>query len=81
MHRYEIRLSKPEGRPVIHAGRYLGDFHAIRRAHVLAREGDDVAVWRGAACIYRARRGRASEAPDRLVRIQSQEQARTAMLR
>ena len=62
MQRYEIRLLKPEGRPVIHAGRYLGDFHAIRRAHALAREGDDVEVWRGAACIYRACAGQAAAA-------------------
>jgi hypothetical protein len=54
MENYEIRLVGPEGRQVIHAGRYLGDYHAIRRAHALARDdGACVEVWRGSNCIYR----------------------------
>lgn len=53
MHTYEIRLMRPEGPPVIHAERYLGDFHAIRRARTLAQDGEGVEVWRGPNCIYR----------------------------
>jgi hypothetical protein len=61
MHNYEIRLVKPQGRQVMHAGRYLGDYHAIRRAHALAQDNDRLEVWRGPHCIYRegAERGAA----------------------
>ena len=53
MHNYEIRLLNPDGKPVTHAGRYLGDYHAIRRARTLARGMDGLEVWRGPHCIYR----------------------------
>jgi hypothetical protein len=53
MQTYEIRLLQPDGPPVIHAQRYLGDFHAIRRAQALAQDSADVEVWRGMDCIYR----------------------------
>jgi hypothetical protein len=54
MQDYEIRLRKPQGLQTVHAGRYLGDYHAVRRACALAADGDSVEVWRGPHCIYRA---------------------------
>jgi len=53
MQSYEIRRLRPDGRPVVHASRYLGDFHAIRRALALKEEGEGVEVWRERQCIYR----------------------------
>ena len=52
MQNYEIRLHRPQGAER-YDGRLLGDFHAIRRAHTLAGESDDIEVWRGPHCIYR----------------------------
>jgi hypothetical protein len=53
MQDYEIRLVKPAGRPSVHAGRFLGDYQAIRHACSLAGKGDAIEVWRGMHCIYR----------------------------
>jgi hypothetical protein len=54
MQNYQIRLLKPGAAPQVYDGRYLGDFHAIRRAQMLAGEDDGVEVWRGMDCIYRS---------------------------
>jgi hypothetical protein len=53
MHNYQIRLHKPQGTAAVYEGRYLGDFHAIRRAQALAGEDDGLEVWREMNCIYR----------------------------
>jgi hypothetical protein len=53
MHQYEIRVLRDNNRPLIVSSRFLGDFHAIRRAHAMAEEEEGLEVWRGMKCLYR----------------------------
>ena len=39
--------------PLVVSSRFLGDFHAIRRAQAMAEEDEGLEVWRGMKCIYR----------------------------
>ena len=50
---YEIRIVRSVDRsPIIVNAKLMGDHAAVRRARMLAAEGDLVEVWRGAVCIY-----------------------------
>ena len=51
MDNYEIRIVK-KGRPITISGPHASDFAAIRRARALAKEGDEVEVWRDLNCVY-----------------------------
>ncbi len=51
MHAYEIRIFRNNQIAAIITASLLGDHAAVRRAHRLARDGDQVEVWRGQACI------------------------------
>ena len=53
MHQYEIRVLRDNNRPLIVSSRFLGDFHAIRRALAMAEEDEGLEGWRGMKCIYR----------------------------
>ena len=53
MHQYEIRFLRENNRPLIISGRFLGDFHAIRRSQEMAEEDEGLEVWRGMKCIFR----------------------------
>ena len=53
MNQYEIRILRRTDNPLIVSSRFLGDFHAIRRAQAMAEENEGVEVWRGMTCLYR----------------------------
>ena len=53
MHQYEIRILRDNNRPLVVSSRFLGDFHAIRRAQAMAEEDEGLEVWRGMTCVYR----------------------------
>ena len=53
MHQYEIRILRDNNRPFVVSSRFIGDFHAIRRAQAMAEEDEGMEVWRGMQCIYR----------------------------
>lgn len=53
MQNYEIRILRHDSRPLVVSSRFLGDFHAIRRAHAMAGEDEGIEVWRGMNCLYR----------------------------
>ena len=55
MENYEIRIVKKGHQPVIIAGPYTSDFAAVRRAQALARQEDEVEVWRDLNCLYSTR--------------------------
>jgi hypothetical protein len=48
---YEIRLIK-EGRATVYNCPQVSDYAAIRRARLLAEDGDIVEVWRGMNCVF-----------------------------
>jgi hypothetical protein len=50
---YEIRIvRKGEKSPMVLSAKLLGDHAAVRRAHMLAGNGDLVEVWRRMTCVY-----------------------------
>lgn len=53
MNQYEIRILRQNNQPLVISSRFLGDFHAIRRAQAMAQEDEGVEVWRGMKCLYR----------------------------
>ena len=53
MQQYEIRVLRHDTRPLVISSRFLGDFHAIRRAQAMAEPDEGVEVWRGMKCLYR----------------------------
>lgn len=53
MQEYEIRVLRHDNNPLVISSRFLGDFHAIRRAQAMAEEDEGVEVWRGMKCLYR----------------------------
>jgi hypothetical protein len=55
MENYEIRIVKSGHHPVIIAGPYASDFAAVRRAQALAKQDDEVEVWRDLNCLYSTR--------------------------
>lgn len=53
MTRYDIRiLRKSDNATLFVRANLMGDHAAVRRAKILAGEGDLVEVWRGMTCIY-----------------------------
>lgn len=52
MENYEIRIVKSGRQPVILAGPHISDFAAVRRAQSLAKQDDEVEVWRELTCLY-----------------------------
>ena len=53
MTRYEIRIvRKSDTAQLLLDANLMGDHAAVRRAQLLARDGDLVEVWRGMTCIY-----------------------------
>ena len=53
MEKYEIRLVRKEGGPVVYASTYISDYAAVRGARSLAAAEDSIEIWRGMHCIYR----------------------------
>lgn len=53
MQQYEIRVLRHDNKPLVISSRFLGDFHAIRRAQAMAEADEGVEVWRGMKCLYR----------------------------
>ena len=50
---YEIRINrKGDNSQLLVSAKLMGDHAAVRRARLLAGDGDLVEVWRGATCIY-----------------------------
>ena len=50
---YEIRIVRGIDRsPIVVNAKLMSDHAAVRRARMLAAEGDLVEVWRGLVCIY-----------------------------
>jgi hypothetical protein len=50
---YEIRiLRKSDNAQLLVSAKLMGDHAAVRRARLLAVDGDLVEVWRGMTCIY-----------------------------
>jgi len=51
--RYEIRIvRKSDTAQLLLDANLMGDHAAVRRAQLLARDGDLVEVWRDMTCIY-----------------------------
>jgi hypothetical protein len=53
MEKYEIRLVRKNGGPVVYASTYISDYAAVRGARILAAAEDSIEIWRGMHCIYR----------------------------
>jgi hypothetical protein len=53
MEKYEIRLVRKDGGPVVYASTYISDYAAVRGARSLATAEDSIEIWRGMHCIYR----------------------------
>jgi hypothetical protein len=53
MEKYEIRLVRKDGGPVVYASTYVSDYAAMRGARTLAGAEDRIEIWRGMHCIYR----------------------------
>ena len=53
--KYEIRLVRKDGGPVVYASTYISDYAALRGARHLATPEDGIEIWRGMHCIYRDR--------------------------
>ena len=50
---YEIRIvRKDDNSQLLISASLMGDHAAVRRARLLAGDGDFVEVWRGMKCIY-----------------------------
>ena len=50
---YEIRIMRKGDNAQLHvSANLMGDYAAVRRARLLAGDGDFVKVWRGMTCIY-----------------------------
>jgi DNA-binding transcriptional regulator/RsmH inhibitor MraZ len=53
MNDYEIRIvSQIDNAQLVVSAKLLSNHAAIRRAKILAGEGDMVEVWRGMRCVY-----------------------------
>ena len=53
MTNYEIRIiRKSDNTHLLVTSNLMGDHAAVRRARLLAGDGDLVEVWRGMTCIY-----------------------------
>lgn len=53
MNSYEIRIvRRGMKRPDIFSSDHISDHAAVRRAQLLADDGDCIEVWRGAVCVY-----------------------------
>jgi hypothetical protein len=53
MNSYEIRIvRKSDSAQLIVNARLMGDHAAVRRAQMLAGDGDMVEVWRSMTCVY-----------------------------
>ena len=53
MEKYEIRLVRKDGGPVVYASTYMSDYAALRGARHMAGAEDSIEIWRGMDCIYR----------------------------
>jgi hypothetical protein len=49
---YEIRVIRKGTGATVYVSPQQSDFAAIRRARLLAEEGDIVEVWRGLNCVF-----------------------------
>jgi hypothetical protein len=52
MTNYEIRVIKRGFGATVYSSPQASDYAAIRRARLLAEEGDIVEVWRGLNCVF-----------------------------
>ena len=63
MEAYEIHVLSIYGKPSVYVSSHASDHAAVRRAKLLAREGDAVEVWRGETCVYSGRNEAAAVNP------------------
>ena len=52
MKEYEIRVIRKGTGATVYSSPQTSDFAAIRRARLLAEDGDIVEVWRGLNCVF-----------------------------